>query len=146
MLIGERPSAGVGFRHVIEDGLSILSNRNIDPGRREYVLTELASLMRKASKASKLIGDTALFVGSDEKNAYESYSLLGRYLSKKHEEDFHTLLATGETAFERLQSNQNIDEDTRSAAVTLLEDLLSSLERETIKETPLRRDETRSGA
>ena len=57
-------AAEVGFRHVIEDALSVLSKHDIDPDRRSYVLEDLANLLRDASRGADLVNRRLLFLTS----------------------------------------------------------------------------------
>ena len=121
--------ASIGFRHVIEDGLSVLQNDDLEPGRRAYVLEDLTTLLRGAIKGCSLASQVSLFVRSDDRNAFEIFSLLDRYLGHGYDPDWRDKLPLAEKAFTQLQENSDVSSDARSAAIALLTELLSSVKR-----------------
>ena len=56
-------STGIGFRHILEDGVAILAEKpSFDDQRRDYVLNDLAVLFDDARKGSELYErDTYVF-------------------------------------------------------------------------------------
>lgn len=120
--------AGVGFRHVVEEGLSLLKGRDLPPERRDYVLERLGALLKGAVAGSQIVDREALFIGSRERDAYESFSLLERHL--QHRQDWRQMLQSAEDALNALQRAHRPSEDVNSTAVELLEELRQSLRRE----------------
>jgi hypothetical protein len=45
----------LGFRHLIEDGITILQNRAIERDRRKHVLDDLSEMMIQAKRGSDLV-------------------------------------------------------------------------------------------
>lgn len=124
-------TSSVAFRHVIEDGLSILSAKQLEPTRRKYVLEDLASLMREASRGFELANRNHLLVSSDERNAYESFSFLDRYLSNRYDDHLiRNVLQKAQATFDQLCNNNQVSQETQDLTVKLLEELLSSVKRE----------------
>jgi hypothetical protein len=121
--------ASIGFRHVIEDGLSVLQNGNLEPTRRAYVLDDLTALLRGAIKGSDLARQVSLFVRSDDRNAFEIFSLLDRYLGHGYDPDWREKLPSAEKAFTQLKENVEVAPEARSEAIALLTELLSSVKR-----------------
>ena len=93
-------AASVGFRHVVEDGLSLLREQRLPAARQEYVLSKLVRLLSDAARGQEIMAEQALFVGAKEREASESYSLLDRYLQN---EDWTTRLAVSRDALRRLK-------------------------------------------
>ncbi len=123
-------AAEVGFRHVIEDALSVLSKHDIDPDRRSYVLEDLANLLRDASRGADLVNRRLLFVKSDERNAFDTFSLLDRYLGYGIDSNWREKPPDARMAFTQLQKNMEVPEKARATAMALLRDLLTTLERQ----------------
>src|SRR5665213_2097026 len=123
---------GLGFRHLIEDGLAILNGRPISADRRDYVVQDLSQLVLQAKRGSELVRSNALSVATDDRSAFESYSILDRYWDRSHEEQWNQVLAKAGEAFDRLRKGTaaNLSEDQRNAAANLLEKVLSGLTRE----------------
>ena len=121
------PAATVAFRHLVEDGLSILAAKPIEPARRQYVLEGLRDLIEQASKGSELVRQRSLVVSSDDRSAYESFSFIERHLSHHYDDK---LIQGARDAFKRLSQNADLTPDTRDAASVVLEKLLSSISRE----------------
>lgn len=126
-MMTSHPAASVAFRHVIEDGLSILSSKNLDPSRCGYVLAGLRDLINEATKGFELVRQHSLVVSSDDRNAYESFSFIERHLSHHYNEQ---LIQASKTAFDQLAKNATPSKKSHDAAVTLLQQLLSSISRE----------------
>jgi len=124
----------VGFRHVVEDGLTLLKERRLPPARREYVLDELVRLLSDAARGKEIMAEQTLFVGARDRNAYESYSLLDRYL---RDESWKSRLEASQGALRRLAEGASASGEERSAAMDLLEELLASLERDASSGLPL---------
>ena len=121
------PAANVAFRHVIEDGLSILSLKNLEQARSEYVLTVLRELINEAAKGSELVRRHSLVVSSDDRNAYESFSFIERHLGHQYNEQ---LIQAAKTALDQLAKKATPSKESHAAADTLLQQLLSSISRE----------------
>lgn len=124
-------AAEVGFRHVIEDALSVLSNQDdIDHDRRSYVLEDLTSLLRDAIKGADLVNSNLLFVKSDERNAFDTFSLLDRYFGHGTDPDWRDKLPDAEAAFTQLRQNAEVSEKARATAIALLGELLTTIKRQ----------------
>lgn len=119
----------IGFRHVIEDGLSVLRNGDLDPKRRKYVLEDLTRLMQEARKGSDLAKHVSLFVRSDEISAFETFSLLDRYLKHGHDVHWREKLPGAEKTFTQLALNAEVSPEARTAAIALLTELLAGVKR-----------------
>ena|SRR5713226_3536800 len=128
----------VGFRHVIEDGLSIIRGGQIDAGRRAFVLQDLKQLVTDAKRGSNLVQTGVLFVSPSERSAYASYSLLDRYLSDKYADRWKEMLDAAEVSFEEFRrQDAHVTESARNAAETLLREMLSNLHRDPRPSMPL---------
>lgn len=135
--------ASVGFRHVIEDGISILSNDGLDSERRKYVLDDLTNLLHKAMKGSDLVSRSSLFVRSDERSAFEAFSLLNRYLGYGYDPDWREKLPAAERAFDQLKKNADVSPEERTTAIALLRELLVRIKRQSGMEIPEQPEEIR---
>ncbi len=126
--------ASVGFRHVVEDGLSLLRDQRLSKARREYVLEELMKLLTDAARGQEIMAEQTLFVGAKDRDAYDSYSLLARYL---RDETWKDRLDASREALRRLAAGSAAPNSERSAAIGLLKELLASLERDASSGLPL---------
>lgn len=135
--------ASVGFRHIIEDGISILSDGNLDSERRKYVLEDLTSLLHEAMKGSDLVSRSSLFVRSDERSAFEAFSLLNRYLEHGYDPSWREKLPATERAFDHLKKNVGVSPEERTTAIALLRELLVRIKRQSGMEIPEQPEEIR---
>ena len=119
-------ASSIGFRHVIEDGLSILSDEGIDSDRRKYVLDDLINLLEQAKKGADLIKGHELFVGSDERDAFETYRLLERNLSVNWNEK----LDEAKCALDNLKNNSDLSVEMRGVAISLFKELHTRIEQQ----------------
>jgi hypothetical protein len=121
--------------------LSLLKNQRLPAARREYVLDQLITLLRAASRGQQIMAEQALFVGADDRSAYESYSLFARYL---HDQDWKTRLEASQDALRRLETGAPASTEGKSAAIHLLAELLKSLESDASTGLPLAPEELHS--
>jgi hypothetical protein len=121
---------GVGFRHLIEDGVAILQNRPIGAERRKYVLDDLSELMVRAKRGSDLVRNNALFVASSDRSAVESFSVVDRFLEGAENDYWKSVLAQAEEALQQLRSGDIPHANAREAAIGLLQKILTGLTRE----------------
>jgi len=121
--------SAVGFRHVIEDGLTVLQGKRIAPERREFVLGDLNKLFKDAKLGSELVGRTTLFVGSANRSAFESFSLLDQ-LGQLENEELQESLLVAQRAINGLRSNTPVSEEVLAKVRALLEGILATLKRE----------------
>lgn len=127
--------ADIGFRHIVEDALVILSDQPIDPDRRAYVLGDLVRLFRDASRGSKIASHRTFFVGSDDKSAYEDFERLDRYLRHRYQDTWSQLLDDVSRALDELQREVPISADAKQKSQELLQELLKSIARKHAYET-----------
>lgn len=123
-------TSGVGFRHLIEDGVAILQNQPVGPDRRKYVLDDLAELIGRANRGSDLFRSHALFVASADRSAVESFSLVDRFLGGAESDHWKSVLAQAQEAFHQLRNGGVPGAEARDAAIGLLKKILSGLTRE----------------
>jgi hypothetical protein len=121
---------GLGFRQLVEDGLIILRDGRIRPERRQYVLEDLSQLILQGKKGSDLMRNNALFVATADRTAYDSFSLLDRFLDQAESEYWKEILDRAEQALNQLQANKPLPEEQRKAAIVLLQRILAGLIRE----------------
>lgn len=138
---------GLGFRQLIEDGLAILNGAPLGPDRQTYVLQDISEFVLQAKRGSDLVQNSALFVTSDDRAAYESFSLLDRYLGQTQSETWNNVLEQARLAFSELGKDKpQLREEQRAAAVSLLKRILAGLIREPKPGIPTQPEEFRIGA
>jgi hypothetical protein len=123
-------TSGLGFRHLIEDGIAILQNQPLAPARRQYVLDDLSELIERANRGSDLFRNHALFVASGDRGAVESFSLVDRFLGGAESDYWKSILAQAQEALYQLRNGDIPKAETSGAAINLLNKILSGLTRE----------------
>ncbi|MGZ3308581.1 MAG: hypothetical protein ACXU8R_08695 [Xanthobacteraceae bacterium] len=136
---------GLGFRHLIEDGVAILQGRPIGPDRRRYVLDDLSELVLRAKRGSDLVRSNALFVASADRSAVESFSVIDRFLDEAESDHWKAVLEQAEEALKRLRTGGIPQDQSREAAIILLQRILSGLTREPKPGVPSQPEEIRIG-
>ena len=136
---------GLGFRHLIEDGVAILQNQPVNPDRRKYVLEDLSDLVVRARQGSDLVRNNALFVASADRSAVESFTILDRFLGEASRDQWKGVLQQTEEALDRLRSGASPQDNQREAAIGLLKRILSGLLREPKPGVPTQPEELRIG-
>ena len=121
--------SAVGLRHVIEDGISILAGRNIAEKRKQYVLDDLQGLFGEVVRGSELVHSNSLFIGQDDRRAFEAYSLFDRYLPDQDTELTEKLRAVA-AAFGEIKSGQSITDLEAIRLTAFLRAILASLSRQ----------------
>jgi hypothetical protein len=134
---------GLGFRHLIEDGLAILEDRCLTPERRNYVLTDLSELLLSAKRGSDLVRNQTLFVASADHNAVESFSVFDRFLDEAESDYWQSVLSQSEEALNALKTSQAPKEQAREAAIDLLRKILAGLVKEPKPGIPSQPEEIR---
>ena len=97
------------------------------------MLERLATLLAQAIAGSKIVEEDAFFVGSTDKNAFQSYSLLERHI--RHHNGWRGKLQGAELAFADLHGYPAYG-CAKSVATSLLRELLESLKREGVGGIP----------
>lgn len=80
MALDSHWSSNIGFRHVVEDGLSILKGEALDDERRSYVLKELAERFESAKRGFEMAEQAKFFFGKADQAANASSSMMRQYL------------------------------------------------------------------
>jgi hypothetical protein len=119
---------GLGLRHVIEDGIAILNGEEFAPQRKAYVLNDLQSLFGQVVRGSELVHSPSLFVGRDERRAYEAFSLLDRFLPSNDNSLQETLKASVNTLTE-ITNGKNVASDKAQQLTNFLKVIVASLRR-----------------
>jgi hypothetical protein len=123
------PLGSVALRHVVEDGIALIRDqKELAPSRRASVLTDLEGLFDDAWKGSELSHAGGLFVAPSDKSAFEAYSLFTRHFG---EIDWSQKLSRIREALKALQSGQAPKTDDAVIASSVLESLLTSLQKRT---------------
>jgi len=122
-------ASNVGLRHVVEDGLAILSNEKLAADRRRFVVRDLAELLNDALRGAQLANTTSFFVNAADRTAFDAYSLLDQLGQIAEQTDKESLKASAE-AFVALRDGQTLQAKKKSTAAQYLKTLLGSLERQ----------------
>lgn len=120
----------VGLRHVFEDGISILSGNTIAPERRAYVIDNLWETFHDAKIGSDFASKGSLTYNSATMDAFQTFSLLDRFLRRSGDPDWREKLPIVENVFSRLKKNIDLSEEHRIETIAFLGKLVNALRRE----------------
>lgn len=120
----------VGFRHVLEDGLSILEGEELPATRRTYVLNRLQRFIEDARRGSNLISENAWVIAPSDRDALQSFSFFDSYLSGYDTEDLVSSLADAQQSVDSLVQNAAVPQPVLSRTQRLLKDLLDCIEQD----------------
>ena len=115
---------GIGFRHVIEDALAILKNEEVDQNRRDFVLQDVDGLLREAIKGLDLERRDSLFVGSANRNAFDTLQFFDHYLSTAGQEEWKDQLPEVQATFNNLLVGNAVEEVQKATSIGIFELLL----------------------
>lgn len=115
---------GIGFRHVVEDAIAILNNDEIEATRRKYVLDDLSELLQKAMKGLDLDSQESFFVGSENRNAFDTFQFFNQYLGTTDQDGWRKQLPVAMRAFEQLKEGEALESGEKEATVLLFSSLL----------------------
>lgn len=138
-------ATSIGFRHILEDGIAALSNAMLDLDRRKYVIKDLAELLAKASRGADLARKGSFFVQSDERKAFQSFLLFGRYLGSEGDSTWREKLHEVSRTFKDLDENLQVSESAKVEAKKLLSDLLNQVSRQGVTFIPEKPEEIKFG-
>jgi hypothetical protein len=139
-------TSGLGFRHLVEDGIAVLQDQPVGSDRRKYVLDDLSELIGRANRGSDLFRNHALFVASGDRGAVESFSLVDRFLGGAESDYWKSILSQAQEALHQLRNGDVPKAEARDAAVSLLKKILSGLIREPKPGVSNRPEEIRIGS
>jgi hypothetical protein len=120
---------GLGLRHVIEDGIAILKGEQFAQQRRDYVLNDLQSLFGEVVRGSALVHSPSLFIGREDKRAFEAFSLLDRFLPSDDHAVQETLKLSADTLGE-IKSGKQVSSEQSAKLMNFLMTIVSSLRRQ----------------
>jgi len=120
---------GVGLRHILEDGISILEGTHLEKARRDYVLDDLEALFGEVVRGSELVQARSLFIGTNDRKAFESFSLLDKFLPEIDEEMDARLKALVASLTE-LKIGNTISDEQASELSAFLNQILAGLNRQ----------------
>lgn len=133
--------AGVGFRHVLRDGLKVLCSEEIEAHRKNYVIHRLTKVFQDALKGLELKEQNSFFVGSEDEQAFNTYQFLDQYLHDEVNLCWKTTLPKADEAFKSILDGVPINADDAAVAKCLLSDLLKLVESEDYIGVPLAPEE-----
>lgn len=128
----------VGLKHVIEDGLAVLSGRALAADRRDFVMRDLQTLLNQAIRGSRIASQATLFLGEDDKQAFGSFALIDRYLGAGQIATWLNQAPNALQVIEQIQRAQVPDETQKKVALEILSALLTQIITEPSSEVGIR--------
>lgn len=129
MRFGFEPAQDLGLQHVLQNGLSLIRGRDLEPGRRDQVLDGLLEIVADADRGSAALGAQSLTFALDQRPALERLSLFLRYLDEDTDQ-LCAKLAAARGVLEGMRAGQEIPDDAKAELEALLSRLLGAIERE----------------
>ena len=121
--------SGIGFRHMLEDGLAIvISDAELPSDRRQYVLHDLAGLFDEARKGSDVSRREDYYFDPTESTALRSFVFVERHLSQEGLGSLSPNLATACKVLRAIMDDTAVEQADRQIAGEILRDMLTSVE------------------
>lgn len=121
-------STGIGFRHILEDGLAVLAEKpSFDDQRRDYVLKDLAALFDDARKGSELYERDVYIFDPKTSAVVRSCAFIERHLSREQTQ-LTGDLAIVSAVLQAIVAEKSIKESDRDVARSVLQEILENLE------------------
>ena len=117
----------VGLKHVIEDGVAVLSGQQLAADRRDFVMRDLKTLINQAIRGSRIASKATLFLGEDDKQAFGSFALIDRYLGAGQVDTWVNQAPNALEVIDKIQRAQVPDERQKKIALEILTALLTQI-------------------
>lgn len=124
------PSKDLGLRHVLEAGLAVVRNEQIDETRRGEVLDRLIEIFSQAERGSQAVEAENLLFATEQRSDFERFSLFFSYLDDLFGADLPTRLTETKEALGELRNHDALDEARLRQAEELIENLIAAIKRD----------------
>ena len=122
-------STGIGFRHILEDGVAILAERpSFDDERRDYVLKDLAALFDNAREGSELYKRDEYVFDPKVSGAVRSCAFIERHLTSREQPALTGDLAIVSDVLRAIVGHRTVKQSDRDVATEILQEILENLE------------------
>lgn len=122
-------STGIGFRHILEDGVAILAEKpSFDDQRRDYVLNDLAVLFDHARQGSELYKRDKYVFDPRVSAAVRSCAFIERHLTSREHPELTGDLAIVSAVLRAIVDHQTVKRSDRDVAREILQEMLENLE------------------
>jgi uncharacterized protein YecE (DUF72 family) len=135
------PSKDLGLRHVLETGLSVIRNEQVDGSRRDSALDRLIEIFGEAERGSQAVRAQNLLFATEERSAFEQFSMFFRYLDAPFGEALADRLSEAKNALGELRVHGVRDDERLRNANELIEKLIAAIKRDSAL-TPLEAPKT----
>lgn len=123
------PSKDLGLRHVLEAGLAIVRNEQIEEDRRALILGRLIDILSEAERGSQAVQANLLFA-TEQRSAFERFSLFFRYLDAPFGATLSNRLSDARDVLGELRDRGASDNQRLQNAGELIEALLAAIKRD----------------
>ena len=124
------PSKDLGLRHVLEGGLAVIRNEQLDDGRRRVILDRLIDILSEAERGSQAVQARNLLFATEQRSAFERFSLFFRYLNAPFGTTLPNRLSDARDVFGELRDRGASDNVRLQRAGELIEALLGAIKRD----------------
>ena len=124
------PSKDLGLRHVMEAGLAVIRNEQIDEVRRAEILDRLIEIFSEAERGSQAVESENLLFATEQRSDFERFSLFFSYLDMQFGANLATRLAETKEALGELRNHDARDEARLQQAGDLIENLIAAIKRD----------------
>ena len=119
---------GIGFRHMLQDGLAIVRDQASFPTeRRRYVLSDLADLFEDAQKGSDVFQREEYYFDPLESIAVRSFAFIERHLSFHERPTLSGDLATVCRVLRAINAGESAQPSDRKIAESVLQEVLAKV-------------------
>lgn len=118
----------IGFRHILEDALSIVRKRDgISAERKQYVLADLANLFDQARHGSEVVERLNFYFDPAESTAVQSFVLIEHHLPESEGSTLTGNLATVSKTLNAIITEQDVEAEDRDTAEKILVKMLTNV-------------------
>lgn len=121
--------SGIGFRHMLEDGVAIVTGgTELPEERRQYVLHDLANLFDEAHRGSDVFQREQYHFDPADSTDLSSFTLVERYLSQQESASISQNVETVRNVLRAIRAGRTVDQAEGRIAGEILCEMLASLE------------------
>ena len=121
--------SGIGFRHMLEDGLAIVTgDAKLSDDRRQYILRDLAGLFDEARRGSDVFQRGDYHFDPTESTVLRSFAFVERHLSQEEPTSLSPNLATASKVLHAIMDSEPVEQAERQVAGEILRDMLMNVE------------------
>ena len=121
--------SGIGFRHMLEDGVAIVTGgAKLPDERRQYVLHDLTNLFDEAYRGSHVFQQEPYHFDPADSTDLSSFTFVERYLSEREPVLISQNVESVRNVLSAMRAGETVDQAEGQIAGDILCEMLKSLE------------------